>query len=133
MIVRRAELPAEAAEVLAVQRAAYAVEAELIGHPVPIGPLEGEEVWVAEVDGAVAGVLGLEGRTIARLAVSPSYMRRGIGRALVEHALSLGAGSVGTAAANAPALALYASLGFSVAGESVVGDGLAYVTLRRGP
>ena len=128
---------------LAVQRAGYAVEARLIGvDALPpqqdtIDDMRDEALWVAEDRGEIAGVLGLEDGpelTIARLVVAPERMRRGIGRALALHALAL-AGErtvrVGTATANNPALALYESLGFERVQRSIVGDGLAYVELRR--
>ena len=73
---------------------------------------------------------------IARLVVAPQRMRRGVGRALARHALALAgdrAVLVGTAAANRPALELYGSLGFAQVAERTVGDGLAYVELRRSP
>ena len=138
MTLRRASLEAEGEAVLAVVRAGYAVEAELVGWPAlpglraSVADLRSEDVWVAEVDGVVAGVLGLEDGTIARLVVDPAFARRGIGRALVRHAVGLGAVRVGTAAENAPALAMYASEGFERVREGVVGGGLRYVWLRRG-
>ena len=128
---------------LAVQCAGYAVEARLIGVAAlppqheTIDDLRDETVWVAEEDGAVVGVLGLEegdDLEIARLVVAPGHMRRGIGRALASYAISLAgdrAVCVGTAAANRPALELYGSLGFRHVAERTVGDGLAYVELRR--
>ena len=145
MRIRPADLGRDGAALLAVQRSGYAVEAQLVGaESLPgqheaLDDLRGEEVWVAEVDGEVAGVLGLEhgageDLVIARLVVAPELMRRGIGRALARHALALAGDRpvrVGTAAANEPALALYASLGFERVGERTVGDGLAYVELSR--
>jgi ribosomal protein S18 acetylase RimI-like enzyme len=144
--IRPAELGRDGEAVLAVQRAGYALEARLAGvDALPpqhqtTDDLRGEEVWVAEVGGKVVGVLGIEDGSevlIARLVVDPALMGRGIGRALARHALALAGRRsvrVGTAAANAPALALYASLGFEPAGERTVGDGLAYVDLvRPGP
>jgi len=141
LLIRRAELSRDGKALLAVQRAGYAREAWLIGvDALPaqrqtIDDLRGEELWVAEGGGEVAGVLGVEDGAelvIARLVVDPALMGRGIGRALARHALAL-AGQrsvrVGTAAANTPALALYASLGFELLGERTVGDGLAYVDL----
>lgn len=141
--IRLADLEREDDVVLAVQRAGYAVEARMIGvaslppqHDA-IGDLRGEQIWVAVQDGAVAGVLGVEDGeelAIARLVVAPQRMRRGIGRALVRHAVALAGARairVGTAAENRPALELYASLGFERLGQRTVGDGLAYVDLRR--
>jgi ribosomal protein S18 acetylase RimI-like enzyme len=141
--IRPAELDRDGDALLAVQRAGYAEEARLIGvDSLPpqhqtIEDLHGEALWVAQYGGAVAGVLGVEDGpelVIARLVVDPARMRRGIGRALARHALALAgdrAARVGTAAANAPALALYASLGFEVVARRTVGDRLEYVELRR--
>jgi ribosomal protein S18 acetylase RimI-like enzyme len=138
--IRPADLDREADALLAVQSAGYAVEARLIGvEALPpqhetVDDLRGGSLWVAEERGVVVGLLGLEeGRelAIARLVVAPASMRRGIGRALARHALALAGGRavrVGTAAANAPALALYASLGFARVSERIVDD-LAYVEL----
>ena len=144
MRIRPAALDEEGDAVLGVLRAGYALEARLVGYPelpglrATVEELRHEEVWVAAVDGAVAGVAGLEdgaeGLTIARLVVAPEFARRGLGRALVRHAVALAgdrAVLVGTAAENAPALALYESLGFSRVRQGVVGRGLAYVWLRR--
>ena len=141
--MRLADLPREGDVVLAVQRAGYAVEARLLGvaslppqHDT-IADLSDEQLWVAVQDGAVAGMLGVSDADeleIARLVVAPAHMRRGIGRALARHAIALAGGRairVGTAAANRPALELYASLGFERLGRRTVGDGLAYVDLRR--
>jgi ribosomal protein S18 acetylase RimI-like enzyme len=140
--IRRPQLDREADAILAVQRAGYAAEAALVGvESLPpqhqtLDDLRGEALWVAEDEGRVVGLLGLEegagDLTIARLVVDPRLARRGVGRALVLHALALAGGRpvrVGTAAANAPALALYESLGFARVAERTVGDGLAYVDL----
>jgi ribosomal protein S18 acetylase RimI-like enzyme len=139
--IRLADLDRDGDSLLAVQRAGYAVEARLVGvESLPpqhetVDDLLGESLWVAEQRGAVVGLLGLEvGRelVIARLVVEPASMRRGIGRALAQHALGLAGGRavrVGTAAANTPALALYASLGFERVRERTVSGGIAYVEL----
>jgi ribosomal protein S18 acetylase RimI-like enzyme len=142
--LRLASLDDEGEAVLGVLRAGYAVEARLVGYPelpglrATVEDLRGEEGWVAEVDGVVAGVVGLEDGEellIARLVVAPAFARRGLGRALVRHAVALAgperAVLVGTAADNAPALALYEALGFARVREGVVGRGLRYVWLRR--
>lgn len=143
MLIRRADLPAEAAAVLAVQRDGYAVEAGLAG--VPSLPSQHqssddlcrEDLWVVETEGEIAAVMALEDGDeplIAKLVVAPHRMRRGLGRALVAHAIGLAgerALRVGTAAANTPALALYAGLGFERSGAREVGDGIAFVDLRR--
>jgi ribosomal-protein-alanine N-acetyltransferase len=66
---------------------------------------------------AISGAGG-DGGYLQRLAVDPAMQRRGIGRALVLDALHwlrrrpIDTAYVNTAVANAPALALYESLGF---------------------
>jgi ribosomal protein S18 acetylase RimI-like enzyme len=71
---------------------------------------------------------------IASLCVDPRYQRHGIGRSLVAEALRLGGScsfSVATPARNAPALALYRSLGFVEHQHGTLGPGqLAMVKLR---
>jgi ribosomal protein S18 acetylase RimI-like enzyme len=142
--IRPARLDPDRDALLAVQRAGYAVEAELIGvQSLPpqhhtIDHLRAESIWVAEdVDGEITGILGLEHGPellISRLVVRPDRMQRGVGRALAKHALALAAGCpvrVGTAAANTPALTLYRGLGFEPVVHKTVGDGLPYIELRH--
>jgi ribosomal protein S18 acetylase RimI-like enzyme len=133
--------------VLEVQHAAYAIEAQLIGYPqLPpahetLAALQacGEEVWLCEQGGELLGAVGLERVSdeellIARLFVAPSAFRRGVGAALVRHALGRAGGRrvrVGTAARNAPALALYERLGFRRDNEREPAPGLIYVELIR--
>jgi GNAT superfamily N-acetyltransferase len=144
VMIRTARLEQDRDALLAVQRAGYAVEAELIGveslppQHHPVDQLRAESIWVAEDDhGEITGVLGLEHGPellIARLVVRPDRMQRGIGRALGEHALALAAGCpvrVGTAAANIPALTLYRALGFEPVVHKTVGDGVPYIELRH--
>lgn len=133
---------------LAVQRAAYAIEAELIGYP-DLPPLHEtlaalqateEELWLCEEGDALVGVVGLEHgedeMLIARLYVAPACFRRGVGSALVEHALAQAGGRrvrVGTGARNAPALALYERFGFRRLDEGSETPNLGYVELVREP
>jgi putative acetyltransferase len=44
------------------------------------------DLWVAELEGRVAGVLALEGNEIDRLYVAPEAQRRRVGTTLLEHA-----------------------------------------------
>jgi ribosomal protein S18 acetylase RimI-like enzyme len=134
--------------VLAVQHAAYAIEAELIGYP-DLPPLHetlaalqatAEELWLCEEGGDLVGVVGLEHEqdemVIARLFVAPACFRRGVGSALVAHALAQAGGRrvrVGTGARNAPALALYARFGFRRLDEGSPTPSRGYVELLRQP
>jgi len=72
---------------------------------------------------------------IVTLVVHPGHQRQGIGRRLVQEALRRVEGevfSVSAAAANAPALAFYAALGFVVYRHGTMGpESLAVVQLRR--
>ena len=87
-------------------------------------------VFVAEVDGAVVGFVGVLGRVVPEpdesqayayvsdLVVLPAYRRRGLGRALLERAVAFARGKgakalrVGVLARNEGAARLYRSLGF---------------------
>jgi ribosomal protein S18 acetylase RimI-like enzyme len=134
--------------VLAVQHAAYAIEAELIGYP-DLPPLHetlaalqatAEELWLCEEGEDLVGVVGLEHgedeMVIARLFVAPACFRRGVGSALVAQALAQAAGRrvrVGTGARNAPALALYERFGFRRLDEGASTPSRGYVELLREP
>lgn len=117
-----------AAELLGLQRAAYAVEAELLGTD-RIPPLhEGlDELraaplrWLGAVDdiglaGAVAWSVIPEGINLERLVVAPRAFRRGLGRRLVAAVQDRAAPgervTVATGRANVPARRLYEGLGF---------------------
>ncbi len=127
---------AVAAEVLAVQRAAYRVEADLIGsaHIPPLhetlDELMGAKLeWLGIRDsGAVVAVIGYtrdDGVVdIDRLMVAPSAMRQGHGAALVEALGDDGTITVSTGTRNGPARELYSKLGFEIAGESEPVPGL---------
>ncbi|KHL12518.1 UNVERIFIED_CONTAM: hypothetical protein LK11_36530 [Mumia flava] len=133
---------------LALQRASYAVEAELIAFPdLPLltesleqlrastatflGALDGDRLvgavsWFRLDDGTV---------DIDRLVVDPAHHRRGIASALLD-ALAGWAPThrtvVATGSANGPALALYVRHGFVSCGEREVADGVRVTDLERG-
>jgi ribosomal protein S18 acetylase RimI-like enzyme len=136
-----------AAEVLALQRAAYRYEAELIGTDA-IPPLRetlaelracGERFLGAFVDERLAGFVSWKRDgdvlDIHRLAVGPAFFRRGIGAALVRAALAADPGAaqaiVQTGALNAPAKALYEREGFTATGEREVAPGLRVTLFER--
>lgn len=71
------------------------------------------ENWVACCDGRPAGFIGLLDHFIGGLFIDPAMQGRGIGRALVEHALRRkGELELDVYAANPMAPAFYARLGF---------------------
>ena len=82
---------------------------------------------VAEIDGTVAGYVGsqtvLDASDMMNLAVSPDYRRQGVGQALVnalvEHLQQnkVIALLLEVRVSNAPAIALYESLGFEQVGR----------------
>ena len=128
-----------ARELLALQRAAYAVEAALLGDDrIPALHEDLDALrdapgrwWVAveaqRLAGAVAWLAGPTSVDIDRLVVSPANHRQGIGRRLVQAVLAAASErrvSVSTGRDNAPARRLYESLGFVRTGEEEVVSGL---------
>jgi ribosomal protein S18 acetylase RimI-like enzyme len=144
VIVRSLALtdPAVVAELVALQRAAYRVEADLIGADAIPALTEseaqlagsGETFLGGGDDGLLAAVSYVRtGVTvdIHRLVVHPEAFRRGLATALLD-ALERAEPdaerwTVTTAAANAPALALYAGRGFERVEELVAPGGVAIV------
>lgn len=117
---------------LAVQRAAYAVEAALIGddripplHETAAGLRAAPLRWLgAYADGALLGAVAWTGQAalldVDRLFVAPAAHRRGVGRTLVREVLRRAGDRpvrVATGRANRPARALYESLGFVSLGD----------------
>jgi ribosomal protein S18 acetylase RimI-like enzyme len=127
-----------------VVRAAYLVEAELIGsdaipalHETPERMRALPLRWLGI--GAPEAVLGWspegDGVDIDRLCVRPDRFRRGLASALLTELLARTEGpvTVATGAANAPAVALYQRHGFTRTGtvEPVPGLAVATFVLRR--
>lgn len=136
------------AELLALQRAAYAVEAELIGdHRIPAlsedlaGLITAGLTWRSAVEdrrlvGAVAWVETAAPVDVHRLVVAPDAARRGIGRALVTEVLRVAGDrrvEVATGRGNGPARALYEGLGFLWSGDVEVLPGLWVSRYARRP
>jgi ribosomal protein S18 acetylase RimI-like enzyme len=132
---------------VAVQRAAYAVEAQLIGAaelpPMRETPAElrasGETFLGAHRDGRLVGAVSFkrDGATvdIHRLVVDPAAFRGGVATALLDALEAREAAAehwtVGTGAANAPARALYERRGYAVTDERIVPGGIRWVRLDR--
>lgn len=131
--MRISEISAHQPGLLDLQRAAYQVEAEIIGDD-RIPPLHetSEELlaqpltWLAAFDddgdlvGAVAWEETADEVDLNRLMVAPRAHRRGVGRALVKEVMAR-AGErrvvVSTGRDNTPARTLYERLGFTLTGE----------------
>ncbi|HET8953182.1 MAG TPA: GNAT family N-acetyltransferase [Solirubrobacteraceae bacterium] len=132
---------------VALQRAGYAVEAQLIGAaelpPMRETPAElrasGETFLGARRDGRLVGAISFkrEGATvdIHRLVVDPAAFRGGVATALLDALEAREAAAehwtVGTGAANAPARALYERRGYAVTEERLVPGGIRWVRLDR--
>ncbi|TCC52292.1 GNAT family N-acetyltransferase [Kribbella capetownensis] len=132
---------------LAIQHAAYAVEAELIGFDgIPplqedlAGLMSSTEHWLGRYDGDVlVGAVAYEFPDddtveISRLIVDPSYARRGHGRALLDHLdqqerrpTSL----VSTGSANTPAVTLYKSRGYAETSRTTIAPGVQLTHFHR--
>ncbi|MCP3974589.1 MAG: GNAT family N-acetyltransferase [bacterium] len=123
-----------------LQRAAYAVEAELIGfggippmHESVDDVRELEINWVGafaadELIGGLGFVDTDDYRLIDRLFVDPRHARRGAGRRLVASVINAHVVRVSTGSENYPANALYESLGFEAYGLLEIAPG---VTVTR--
>jgi len=142
--------PDVAARIHAVQMAAYAQEAGVLGvtdfpplsrtiDDLRDGP---ERFLVAMAGGEIIGAIGLEPGEeagtlhIGSLVVAPSRQREGVGRALVGAAIAEARGiavTVSTGARNGPAIALYRGFGFVEYRRRVVGstEPIEVVALRR--
>ncbi len=137
-----------ATAIVAVQQAAYPLEAELIGFD-RIPPLIETTDDVTALDMVIIGAINASGELLGligyergddlvdvdRLAVLPTHGGRGIATALLTevHSREGDAPSfeVSTGAANAPAIGLYRKLGYREVDRFEIPDGPAMVTLRR--
>jgi len=81
-----------------------------------IEELKKSRIWVAETDGRVVGFTAVDGGYLGWLYVDPNFYGRGIGRALLQHALQEQGGKSWTIVleGNTPALNLYRSEGFEI-------------------
>lgn len=138
-----------AENVVALQRASYKVEAELIGsHEIP--PLhetveelcESEETFCGafieeELVGMVSYIVDGGIFDIYRMAVSPKHFRKGIGNMLLEYVLNLGKDEfvekfvVSTGMKNEPAKHLYLKNGFVQLGDKSVPGGLMITSFEK--
>jgi ribosomal protein S18 acetylase RimI-like enzyme len=139
--------PADVAALLAVQRAAYAVEAELIGFDgIPALRETAEELAASTeivlgrfADGRLVAAVGYERRgdelELCRLVVDPGAFRAGHASALLDAVDAaepgVSATRVSTGEGNEPALRLYARRGFRVAGHREVAPGVRVTLLHR--
>lgn len=135
-------------QMLRVQKAAYEVEAQLIGTR-NIPPLNEtlEELAVVHdetffgfvMDGELMGFVATMEESphlrISRLVVDPKFFRNGIGKALVlyvqNHRVPGQKLIVSTGAANVPGRNLYEKFGFQLVKTFVVGDGTEIVEYLR--
>ncbi|HYC03702.1 MAG TPA: GNAT family N-acetyltransferase [Azospirillaceae bacterium] len=81
----------------------------------PEGLFNGQ-IWVAELGGRVVGFAATDEDEVGWLYVHPDAYRRGVGRALLRHAIDQVGGRARTSVldGNIPALALYLSEGFVI-------------------
>lgn len=140
--------PATARALVALQQAAYRVEAELIGtdaipplHETADDVVELDLTFLAFTDGGVPiAALGYrvsgDVLDLDRLVVAPSSFRRGLARRLLVATLGTvphGRAVVSTGTANTPARELYLSLGFLHVADHEAAPGLLVSRYERVP
>jgi ribosomal protein S18 acetylase RimI-like enzyme len=135
--------------VLEIQRAAYSVEADLVGHNLipplheTFAELQSQPLIFLGVscDRTLAGVLGYrrdrDTVDIDRVAVDPSFFRRGLATRLLRELFARERDAtrftVSTGLGNQPAISLYERFGFRLVGEGEPAPGARVVLLQRGP
>lgn len=137
----------ELKKVLELQRASYAVEADLIGSS-EIPPLNdtpytlegcGETFYGYVLEGEILGAISYKtmewGVDIHRLVVRPDHFRKGIARSLVGYVETvewkLDRLIVSTGSSNSPAKSFYRSLGFKKTAESEMVPGLCVTFFEK--
>ncbi len=133
-----------AERIVEIQRAAYAVEASLMRFDgIPQLTEAADEVralshlhWLGiHEDDQLVAVLAYEiddgTIDIDRLAVDPSFARKGYGRRLVQAVPTDRPAIVSTGSANDPAIRLYLGEGFSTTGETEVVPGIFTTQFHR--
>lgn len=149
VVLVRPMLPSDAADVLAVQRAAFTIEAELYGDP-GLPPLleshanlnswldAGGIGFIAASDGRLVGSIRIESDgdcvLISRLSVAPDCQRKGVGEALLRHAESATPAVTArlfTGHLSAGNLRLYARLGYTEERRQQVDAKVTLVHLRK--
>ena len=90
------------------------------------------DTYLAEIAGRPAGFIGLLDTFIGAVFVDPDFSRRGVGRALVSHALTLKPQlDLEVYAANEKACAFYTALGAVETGHRPIDDnGLPFELIR---
>ena len=137
----------EAARIVALRRASYAVEAALIG-TFDIPPLRetmhdlaccGETFHGYFAGGELVGASSYKVETgvmdVHRLVVHPEHLRKGIARSLMKHIedteVPLSRIVVSTGSKNLPARSLYRRLGFAEKREVEVARGLRVILFEK--
>ena len=95
--------------------------------------LERLEIFGAEIDGAVVGVLAMRGNHISLFFVEEKIQKQGIGRALWNYFLAQSRTEQITVNASPYAVPVYEKLGFQAMDDEQLTDGIRYtpMTLNR--
>lgn len=85
--------------------------------------LQSLNLFCVKEEDSIAGFIGLQGRLIQMLFIHPKYVAKGLGKALVNFAISKhGATEVDVNEQNTKALGFYKSLGFEVVDRFEIDD-----------